>query len=139
MSVLVGLPSGNVGLAAVSPALAVVGLVAAYLATIWAGFRLDAGRGAAIAISACLLAQPSIGFNYVGLLIPAVVALWSVDRVAGLIAIIAVPIVAVVSPPVASVVVVALAVLRPGERLGVSTEPTALTASSVTASPARPG
>jgi MFS family permease len=139
MSVLVGLPSGNVGLAAVSPALAVVGLVVAYLATIWAGFRLDAGRGAAIAISACLLAQPSIGFNYVGLLIPAVVALWSADRVAGLIAIVAVPIVAVVSPPVASIVVVALAVLRPGERLGVSTEPSAATPPSVSAPVARAG
>jgi hypothetical protein len=111
----------------------------AYLATIWAGFRLDAGRGAAIAISACLLAQPSIGFNYVGLLIPAVVALWSADRVAGLIAIVAVPIVAVVSPPVASIVVVALAVLRPGERLGVSTEPSAATPPSVSAPVARAG
>ena len=70
MSVLVGLPSGNVGLSAVSPALALAGVVFAYVATIWAGLRLDPGRGAALAIAACLLAQPSIGFNYAGLLLP---------------------------------------------------------------------
>jgi hypothetical protein len=90
MSVLVGLPSGNAGLSAISPAVAVVGVVVAYLATAWAGLRLDTGRGAAIAVAACLLAQPSIGLNYAGLLLPAVVALWSADRVAGFIAIVAV-------------------------------------------------
>ena len=46
MSVLVGLPSGNVGVAAISPALAIVGVVLAYVATTWAGLRLDLGRGA---------------------------------------------------------------------------------------------
>lgn len=119
MSVLVGLPSGNVGLAAVSPVVAILGVVLAYLVTIWAGLRLDTGRGAAIAVSACLLAQPSIGFNYAGLLLPAVVALWSADRVAGFVAILAAPIVTVVSPPLASVVVIALAASRVGERLGI--------------------
>ena len=71
----------------------------AYVATIWAGIRLDPGRGAALAIAACLLAQPSIGFNYAGLLLPAVVMLWSADHVAGFTAVLATPIVAVVSPP----------------------------------------
>jgi hypothetical protein len=120
MSVLVGLPSGNVGLATISPVVALVGVVVAYLVTIWAGLRLDPGRGAAIALAACLLAQPSIGFNYAGLLLPAVVVLWSADRVAGIIAILAVPIVTIVSPPAASLLVIALAALRVGERIGVS-------------------
>src|SRR4029453_3489899 len=91
MSVLVGLPSGNVGLSTISPVVAVAGVVLAYVATAVAGFRLDLGRGAAIAVSACLLAQPSIGFNYAGLLIPAVVALWSSDRAPGLVAILVAP------------------------------------------------
>lgn len=142
MSVLVGLPSGNVGLSAVSPALALAGVVFAYVATIWAGIRLDPGRGAALAIAACLLAQPSIGFNYAGLLLPAVVMLWSADHVAGFTAVLATPIVAVVSPPLASLVVMTLAAVRLGERLGfarptasATATPTAPTSTSV----ARPG
>jgi hypothetical protein len=136
MSVLVGLPSGNVGLAAVSPVLELVGVGLAYVATIWAGVRLDPRRGAALAIAACLLAQPSIGFNYAGLLLPAVVVLWSADRVAGFVAILAAPLVAVVSPPLASVVVMALAASRLGERLGYERP---VTASPPAASAARPG
>ena len=145
MSVLVGLPSGNVGLAAVSPAVAVVGVAVAYLAAVWAGLRMDAWRGAAIAVAACLLAQPSIGFNYAGLLIPAVVALWAADHVAGFVAVIATPFVAVVSPPAASLVVIALAALRVGERLGLvrdadaATSPAAATTpATATATPPRP-
>jgi hypothetical protein len=138
MSVLVGLPSGNVGLASVSPILGLVGIAVAYLATIWAGLRLDLGRGAAIAVAACLLAQPSIGFNYAGLLLPAVVALWSADRAAGFIAVLAVPIVTVVSPPAASLVVMGLAALRPGERLGLVGEPAAAPPSSAAATTPKP-
>jgi hypothetical protein len=141
MSVLVGLPSGNVGLSAISPGLALAGVAFAYVATIWAGIRLDPGRGAALAIAACLLAQPSIGFNYAGLLLPAVVVLWSADHVAGFMAILVTPLVAVVSPPVASVVVMALAALRVGERLGFARPATGTAATapaSPSASPARP-
>jgi hypothetical protein len=139
MSVLVGLPSGNVGLSAISPALALVGVAFAYLATIWAGLRLDPGRGAALAIAACLLAQPSIGFNYAGLLLPAVVMLWSADRVAGFVAVLATPIVAVVSPPVASLLVMTLAAVRLGERLGFArTTPTATPPATTTAPPSAP-
>jgi hypothetical protein len=128
MSVLVGLPSGNVGLASISPALALVGVAFAYVVTVWAGLRLDLGRGAAVGVAACLLAQPSIGFNYAGLLIPAVVALWSADRAAGFVAILAAPIVAVVSPPAASLVVIALAATRLGERLGLGRDAAAVPA-----------
>jgi MFS family permease len=138
MSVLVGLPSGNVGLAAVSPALAIAGVVFAYVATVWAGLRLDLGRGAAVAVAACLLAQPSIGFNYAGLLIPAVVALWSADRAAGFVAILAAPIVAVVSPPAASVVVIALAAARLGERLGLDPDRAAAPAPAPAPAPPPP-
>jgi MFS family permease len=139
MSVLVGLPSGNVGLSTISPALAIAGLAFAYGATVFAAIRLDPWRGAAIAIATCLLAQPSIGFNYAGLLIPAVVSLWAADHVAGFAAIVIVPIVAVVSPPAASLVVVAIAAARFGQRIDRSREaaPTIPEAPSVT--PVRPG
>ncbi len=117
MSVLVDLPTGNVGLSAISREVALVGLVVAYAATAWAALRLDLGRAAAVAIAACLLAQPSIGFNYAGLLLPAVVVLWSADRAAGFIACLAVPLATVLSPPLAAVVVMVLAAMRLGLRL----------------------
>ena len=139
MSVLVGLPTGNVGLATISPVVALVGVVIAYAATIWAGLRLDVGRGAAIAVAACLLAQPSIGFNYAGLLIPAVVALWSADRAAGFVAILVVPVVTVVSPPVASGIVMGLAALKVGERLGLARDTVTNAAQVTAATPTSPG
>jgi hypothetical protein len=120
MSVLVGLPSGNVGLSAISPALALVGVAFAYLATIWAGLRLDPGRGAALAIAACLAGPAVDRLQLRGLLLPAVVMLWSADRVAGFVGVLATPLVAVVSPPLASLVVMTLAAVRLGERLGSS-------------------
>jgi hypothetical protein len=117
MSVLVDLPSGNVGLSDISRELALIGLVVAYAVTLWAALRLDLPRGAAIAVAAGLLAQPSIGFNYAGLLLPAVIMLWSADRVAGFIACVTVPLVTVVSPPLAAAIVIVLAVMRVGPRL----------------------
>jgi hypothetical protein len=116
MSVLVDLPTGNVGLAAISREFALLGVAAAYLVTIWAAIRLDIARAAAIAIAAGLVAQPTIGFNYAGLLLPAVLMLWSADRRAGFIACIVVPLVALVSPPIAAATVVGLAVSRLGDR-----------------------
>jgi hypothetical protein len=112
MSVLVDLPSGNVGLSSISREVAIAGVVVAYAATALAALRLDAGRGAAVAVAAGLLAQPSIGFNYAGLLLPAVVMLWSADRVAGLIACVAVPLVTIASPPLAALLVAGLAAVR---------------------------
>jgi hypothetical protein len=111
MSVLVDLPSGNVGLSVISREVAIVGVAAAYVATGLAALRFDRWRAAAIAIAAGLLAQPSLGFNYAGLLLPAVVALWAADRVAGFVAVVTVPLVAVLSPPLASLVIVGLAVV----------------------------
>jgi hypothetical protein len=65
-----------------------------------------------VAVAAGLLAQPTLGFNYAGLLIPAVVALWISDRPAGLIAVVIVPPVAVVSPPLAAAIVIVAASRR---------------------------
>lgn len=109
MSVLSDLPSGNAGLSRFSREIALIGLVAAYALTVVGALRLDPRRSAAIAIAAGLLAQPALGFNYAGLLLPAVVALWVADRPAGLVAIGIAPILAVVSPPVAGAFVIAAA------------------------------
>ncbi len=130
MSVLVDLPSGNSGLSAVSRELALAGVIAGYAATIVAALRLDAGRAAAIAVAAGLIAQPTIGFNYAGLLLPAVVMLWSADRVAGFVACIVVPLLAIVSPPLAAASVIGLALSRLGDRLALDVRPTPITAAA---------
>jgi hypothetical protein len=109
MSVLSDLPSGNSGLSRFSRELALVGLVVAYVAAATASLRLDPWRSAAVAVAAGLLAQPALGFNYAGLLLPSVVALWVADRPAGFVAIGLAPILAVVSPPLAAAFVIALA------------------------------
>jgi hypothetical protein len=120
MSVLVDLPTGNTGLSAISRELALLGVLAAYLATIWAALRLEPGRAAAVAIAAGLLAQPTIGFNYGGLLIPAVVMLWSADRRAGFIACVITPLLAIVGPPLAAIAVIVLALSGVGGRFSPS-------------------
>lgn len=106
----------SVGLGAISREVALAGILAAYLATFWASRKLDLARGAAIAVAAGLLAQPTIGFNYAGLLLPALVMLWSGDRVAGLVACLVVPLVTVVSAPLAAGIVIVLALVRVGGR-----------------------
>jgi hypothetical protein len=107
MSVLANLPSGNVGLSKLSSELALVGLAVAYLATIGSALRGQSmWRSAAVAVAAGLLAQPALGFNYAGLLLPAVVALWIADRPAGLVASALVPTIAVISPPLAAAFVI---------------------------------
>ncbi len=120
MAVLADLPSGNVGLTAISRELALMAVVVAYVVTIAAALRMDPWRSAAIAIAAGLLAQPTIGFNYAGLLLPAVVALWRADRLSGLIACLVVPLVTVVSPPLAATAIIGLAILQPGGPLRIS-------------------
>jgi len=114
MSVLADLPTGNVGLSTISRELALFGVIFSYTATLVAALRLDLRRGAAVAIAAGLLAQPAIGFNYAGLLLPGVVILWAGDRIAGFVASMAVPIVTVISPPIAAFLVIGLAFARSG-------------------------
>jgi hypothetical protein len=109
MSVLSELPSGNLGLFKSSPQLAILALVGAYVVTVVGAWRLGTWRSAAVAIAACLLAQPALGFNYAGLLLPAIVALWLADRPAGLAAVVVAPILSIVSPPLAGAFVIAAA------------------------------
>jgi hypothetical protein len=93
-----------------------------------AALRLGPGRSAAIAIAAGLLAQPTIGFNYAGILIPAVVMLWTEDRSAGFLAFVAVPLAAIVSPLVAALLLIALASSRIGDRWALKPSPSPLVA-----------
>ncbi len=99
--------TGNVGLITISPLAALVGIVTAIVLAVGAGLRLDVRRGAAIALAAMLLAQPTIGFNYAGLLYPALVLLWGAGRPVGTIAfVLAAPLMLVSSVGAALVVIV---------------------------------
>ena len=77
--------------------------------TVVAARRLGPGRSAAIAIVAGLLAQPTIGFNYAGVLVPAAVILWAEDRPAGFLAFVAIPVAVIVSPLMAALLLIVLA------------------------------
>jgi hypothetical protein len=116
MGTMTGLTSGNVGLSAISTAAVFIGVAFALVATVLAARHVGTGRSAAISIAAGLLVQPTIGFNYAGILIPAAVMLWVEDRPAGFIAFIAVPLAAIVSPLVAALLLIALAGSRLGDR-----------------------
>jgi hypothetical protein len=109
MSVLATGFTGNVGLVTISPALAAAGVVFAYLAVLFTGRRLDQERGAAVALAASLVAQPTLGFAYASVLVPAALLLWSKDRLAGLLAALIAPIAALVLPAIAAFAVGALA------------------------------
>lgn len=71
--------SGNVGLITVSALAAVVGIGAGWLAGAAGALWLDERAGAAVALAAMLIAQPTIGFNYAGVLYPALLLLWGRD------------------------------------------------------------
>jgi hypothetical protein len=76
--------TGNLGTITISPLAAVVGVVAAYALTGMAAARLPILGGSAVAVGAMLFAQPTIGFNYAGVLMIGVVALWAHDRRLGI-------------------------------------------------------
>jgi hypothetical protein len=99
--------TGNVGLVTISPAVALIGIGVAWLAAAVAGLALPEAEGAAVALGAMLLAQPTIGFNYAGLLFPALALLCSRDRRVGLGAFAVVTPLMVVSTVGAAAVVVA--------------------------------
>jgi hypothetical protein len=102
--------TGNVGLITSSPFAAATGLVIAYAAAIVAASpRLAEPAGAAIALGVTLAAQPTIGFNYSGVLLPAVAVLWLVDRRVAVVAGIVTPIVVLVSPVLAGALIAAVA------------------------------
>jgi hypothetical protein len=128
MGTMTGLTSGNVGLSAISTPAVLLGVLFALAVTVVAARRLGPGRSAAIAIAAGLFAQPTIGFNYAGILIPAAVMLWIEDRQAGFIAFVAVPLAAIASPLVSAVLLIALAGGRLGDRWAARPGPNALVA-----------
>ena len=76
----------------------------------FAGFRIDERRGAAIALAAMLLAQPTIGFNYAGVLFPAMALLWARDRQIGTVAFVAGSLLVLVVPVGAAALVIVLAI-----------------------------
>ncbi len=100
--------TGNVGLVTLSPLAAWVGLIVAWAIAAFAGFRIDERRGAAIALAAMLLAQPTIGFNYAGVLFPAMALLWARDRQIGTVAFVAGSLLVLVVPVGAAALVIAL-------------------------------
>lgn len=116
MSALLQLQGGNAGLSSISTAAVAAGAIVGLAVTVWSAVRLDPMRAAAVAIASSLLVQPTIGLNYGGLLLPAVVCLWASDRVAGFVAVVVVPVAVLVSPPLAAIVVIALSALPLGDR-----------------------
>ncbi|MEO5966072.1 MAG: hypothetical protein ABIR11_11455, partial [Candidatus Limnocylindrales bacterium] len=103
--------TGNLGLVTISPLAGAIGLVASIVLALVAGLRLDFRRGAAIALAAMLLAQPTLGFNYAGLLYPALVLLWGVDRRLGTLGLVVVAPLSLLVPVGAAVVVIGLALV----------------------------
>ena len=103
--------TGNLGLSAISLGLAVVAIPASILYVTVVTRFLDPWASAAVAVGMTFLAQPTLGLNYAGLLVPGVVALWLVRREAAVVLAALLPIVAIVSPPLAGVVLAVTATL----------------------------
>jgi hypothetical protein len=103
--------TGNVGLVTISREVALVGVFLAYAGTLVAARWLSPAASVAVALAATLLAQPTIGFNYLGMLIPALVAIWTVDRRVALAGAVVVPLVAIGSAIGAAVLVASLAIV----------------------------
>jgi hypothetical protein len=95
--------TGNLGLSAISPLAGLAGIVVAYAWTLAAAIRLDERAAAVVALAMTQLAQPTIGLNYAVLLIPGVIVLWAVDRRAAVAMAVGLPIVVIVSPVLAAV------------------------------------
>jgi hypothetical protein len=104
---------GNLGLAASLPGLALPAVAAAYVVAGSAALRFtsEPERGAAIALAAGLIAQPSVGLPYGVLLAAALVCVWRVDRRAALFGAVVSPILALGALPLAGVVVAGLALV----------------------------
>jgi hypothetical protein len=95
--------TGNLGLSAISPLAGLIGIVVAYAWTLGAAIRLDERAAAVVALAMTQLAQPTIGLNYGVLLIPGLIVLWTVDRRAAVAMAITMPIVVIVSPVLAAI------------------------------------
>jgi hypothetical protein len=101
--------SGNLGLSATSLPLALAAIPAALAWTVWASLRMSDWAAAAVALGMTQLVQPTLGLNYAALLIPAVIAVWFVDRRWALVAAVVVPFAALISPPLGGLLVAAAA------------------------------
>jgi hypothetical protein len=97
--------TGNVGLITISREAALVGVVGAYLVTVLAARSLSLAASLAVALAATLLAQPTIGYNYLGILLPALIAIWTVDRRLALASAIIAPLLSLASAIMAAVLV----------------------------------
>jgi hypothetical protein len=95
--------TGNLGLSAISPLAGLIGVAVAYAWTLAAAIRLDERAAAVVALAMTQLAQPTIGLNYGVLLIPALIVLWAVDRRAAVAMAITLPLVVILSPVLAAV------------------------------------
>jgi hypothetical protein len=100
--------TGNVGLVTISPTAALLGIAVGWTAAAAAGRFLPEPAGAAVALGAMLLAQPTIGFNYAGLLYPALVLLCARERRVGLASFAVVTPLMIVSPVGAAAAVMAI-------------------------------
>jgi hypothetical protein len=103
--------SGNVGLSSISIGLALAAIPVALAACVWAARVLDLRAGAVVAVAMTQFAQPAIGLNYASLLIPGVVLLWFVSRKAAFVMGISLPLVTLISPPVAGLLLAGSAVV----------------------------
>jgi hypothetical protein len=103
--------SGNVGLSSISIGLALVAIPIALAACIWAARTLEFRASAVFAVAMTQFVQPAIGLNYASLLIPGVILLWFVNRRAALAMGMSLPVVVLVSPPLAGLLLGGAAVL----------------------------
>jgi hypothetical protein len=103
--------SGNVGLSSISIGLALVAIPVALAACVWAARTLEFRASAVFAVAMTQFVQPAIGLNYASLLIPGVILLWFVNRRAALAMGMSLPVVVLVSPPLAGLLLGGAAVL----------------------------
>ena len=97
--------SGNLGLSGISQPLALVAIPLSILWAVVAAWRLVPEAGLATAVALGLLVQPTVGFNYAAILIPAAILVWRIHRPAGLVLALVVVFGSAVSPPVAGLIV----------------------------------
>jgi len=110
--------SGNVGLSAISIGLALAAIPVALAACIWAARVLEFRASAVFAIAMTQFVQPAIGLNYASLLIPGVILLWFANRRAALTMGMSLPLITLISPPLAGLLLGGSAVLIGWQRRG---------------------
>jgi hypothetical protein len=105
--------TGNVGLARLGPLAVAMGLAGGLAATLAAARFVRWEHAVAIALGAGALTQPTLGFYYAALLVPGVVLMWRVDRVAAALAALSLPVLSILSPVVGGMVLITLAAISP--------------------------